>query len=405
MIWFHLVRCISRCAQGGLPPIDTKEPQKQIMKFSTLHFCQSAFLWLALNCLVPQYSWSQCDGLQVNHLSGVAQVGCTEVTVTSQGSVGNLFECNEGPYWIGPTATGSYTFEFSPPIAGVKFDISSINYLFGQWEEVAFYINGSFYPLTDPGQADTDCQVSDAEVTAGGRLGACYICVANCDDLTITENISSITVEDIHLYGSPLGVIFSMFICCPTCDSDAGRIINDPLHICPGTVATVAPATQTFLENGDLLQYILFSNPSDTLGSILATSASPSFAFNPAIMQESTPYYIAAIVGNNVNGNVDLADPCLSISNGISVMWHPLPTVAFSVANPDVCAGACTDVTATFTGTAPFTLTYTMAGAGPLTQTFSGSNGTFSVCSAIGAPPGSFLLQALSVNDGFCICD
>ena len=129
----------------------------------------------------------------------------------------------------------------------------------------------------------------------------------------------------------------------------------------------------------------------------------PSFTFAPPIQTEET-YYIAAIAGNNLNGNVDLADPCLDFSNALQVVWRPLPTVTFSAANPNVCAGACTTVTATFTGTAPFTLTYTTPASGAATQTLPGNTGTFQVCTPPGSTPGSLVVDATQVVDATCSC-
>lgn len=137
---------------------------------------------------------------------------------------------------------------------------------------------------------------------------------------------------------------------------------------------------------------------------VLVTSNTPTFTFNPATMQTGVTYYVAAIAGNNVGGNVDLNDPCLDVSNAAQLIWRPLPTVAFSVANPDVCAGACTTVMATFTGSAPFTLTYTTPGGGPVTQTFSSNMGTFQVCAPAGAPVGGFSVQATALVDEWCTC-
>ncbi len=174
------------------------------------------------------------------------------------------------------------------------------------------------------------------------------------------------------------------------CITDAGTMQATSQTVCVGQPANFAHNGNQILDNNDLLRYILFSNPADTLGSIVATSATPSFAFNSATMQTGVTYYAAAIAGNNLNGNVDLNDPCLDVSNAAEVVWRPLPTVALSVADPKVCAGACTDLTATFTGTAPFTLTYTTPASGTVTQTFSGNSGIFQVCTLPGAPPGSW---------------
>jgi hypothetical protein len=122
-------------------------------------------------------------------------------------------------------------------------------------------------------------------------------------------------------------------------------------------------------------------------------------------MTTGQTYYLGTVAGNALNGLVDLADTCLDVSNSFAqVVWQPLPTVTFSVANPNVCAGDCTNVTATFTGTAPFTLTYISPASGTVTQTFPGNTGTFQVCTAAGSPPGSLVVQATALGDAFCSC-
>ncbi len=188
------------------------------------------------------------------------------------------------------------------------------------------------------------------------------------------------------------------------CLTEAGGITTPNTFLCAGAAFDFTDIG-SFLESGDMLGYILFSNPADTLGSIVATSNTPSFAFNSTTMLAGVTYYAATVAGNNMNGNVDLNDPCLDISNAVQVLWRPLPTVTFSAANPNVCINACTTVTATFTGTAPFTLTYTSPASGTVTQTFSGNTGTFQVCSLPGSPPGSLVVQATELVDAFCNCN
>jgi len=188
------------------------------------------------------------------------------------------------------------------------------------------------------------------------------------------------------------------------CTTFAGTVNNQTFNICvPGSV-TVPNNNNAVLDGNDILRYILFSDVGDTLGSIIVQSSSPVIAFNPATMQTGVAYYLATIAGNNAGGNVDLNDPCLDISNtAAQVVWRPLPTVAFSVNNPDICAGDCRTVTATFTGTAPFTLTY-VTSAGTVTQTFAGTTGTFQVCAPVGTSPGTLTVQATSLTDGWCGC-
>ena len=117
-------------------------------------------------------------------------------------------------------------------------------------------------------------------------------------------------------------------------------------------------------------------------------------------------YYTATIVGNALpGGGVDLSDPCLDISNIISVVWEALPSVGFSIANPDVCAGECTDVTVQLTGSPPFDLEYDTPDNIGQTATFNTSTGIIQVCIDAAAAPGSFNIQATSLTDANCVCD
>ncbi len=188
------------------------------------------------------------------------------------------------------------------------------------------------------------------------------------------------------------------------CTTFAGTVNNQTFNIClPGSV-TVPYNNNAVLDANDILRYILFSNTNDTLGSIIVQSSSPVIAFNPATMQTGVTYFLATIAGDNLNGSVDLNDPCLDISNiAAQVTWRDAPTVSFSVGNPNLCAGDCTTVTATLTGVPPFNLSYTTPN-GTFTQTFSGNTGTFQVCLPPNAPPGSFLIAATAITDAWCSC-
>ncbi len=190
------------------------------------------------------------------------------------------------------------------------------------------------------------------------------------------------------------------------CSTSAGTVNNQTINVCVPVSVTVPYNNNAVLDANDILRYILFSNNNDTLGSILVQSNSANIAFNPATMQTGVTYYLASIAGDNLNGNVDLNDSCLNISNiAARVIWREKPAVTFTVANPNVCAGGCTTVTATFTGAPPFTLSYTTPGNGTQTQTFSGNTGTFQVCVPANAAPGSFQLTATSLVDAWCSCN
>ena len=314
-------------------------------------------------------------------------------------------ECSYGPYWIGNNATGSYTFTFSPAIPEVRVSLVSINDFppFGT-EELSFEVNGIFYPITNPGMSDT-CSVP-AIISPTGTIRAAPGSKgvgSSWKDVIITETINSLTIENIWLSGSPNGTIVQLLICCLGCPTDAGTMLEQTLHACINVPATLTHNADEVLDNDDLLQFILFSDPSDTLGSIIVTSNTPAFIFNPATMQTGVTYYVAAIAGNNVGGNVDLNDPCFDISNAAQLIWHPLPEVELQTDNSDVCPGGCRTLTATLTGTPPFTLTVTSP-AGTTTLTIQDNTGTFEICPPIGTPPGSFTVQATALTDAYCAC-
>jgi hypothetical protein len=87
-----------------------------------------------------------------------------------------------------------------------------------------------------------------------------------------------------------------------------------------------------------------------------------------------------------------------------TVASAPLPTVAFS-GPPEVCEGGCQNFAVSFTGTAPFNLTYESPGGITQTQTFTSNTGTIQVCPPAGTPPGATALSAVSLSDRNCVCD
>jgi hypothetical protein len=222
---------------------------------------------------------------------------------------------------------------------------------------------------------------------------------------------SSTLICDIPIIGAFSGLSFPPpglpeYGCIINCTTNAGTLPTaGPYNTCTNSTLTFPAATGVVLDANDLLRYILFTNPSDTAGSIVATSSTPSFTFNAATMQTGITYYIAAMAGNNASGSINLNDPCLDFSNALQVIWRPLPAVSFTVSggNPNLCGGECRTVVASLTGTPPFTLTYTTP-AGTFSQVFSGNSGSFQVCAPVGAAQGPLLVQATALVDGWCTC-
>ena len=375
-----------------------------------LKFVKIMALTLLFAILLEEDAHGQCAGIKVEHTSGVQQVGCTEVTVTSSGSVDVLSPapCNYGPYWVGRNSTGSYTFTFSSAVQGVTIDVQTLdNFPALGVEEMLIYVNGTFYPITIPGT--TDGCWDPAIIWPPGSVRAPVGGHGSWKDLFIPGPINDIKVTNNWVQGSPAGFFINLYICCIDCTTNAGIINTQDIEICSTDPANFSPSEQFVLDPNDILQYILFSEPGNPIQSIIATSDSPSFNFDPALMTEGTTYYIAAIAGNNLNGNVDLNDPCRDLSNTIAVTWMPLPTVTFFSSAQCLNPGDCYNININFTGTPPFQLTAEVVlGNNVITTlggTFTSTTAVQSLCIPANAPLGGLTIEATSLMDAFCTCN
>lgn len=206
--------------------------------------------------------------------------------------------------------------------------------------------------------------------------------------------------------GTPSGYSFPFN--CSVCTTNAGSIDPDPLQFCVANPAAIPFNNDATLDGDDLLQFILCSNPANPTGSVLATSNTPSFAYNAAYTPGQT-YYVAAIAGNNVSGNVDLSDPCFDISNVVPIVWRPKPAVSFSGPAGPFCAGECVTLGVNFTGTGPFSLEATVLFSGTplnnIAQTFNSSPASVTVCVPPALPNGTISVQATTLTDAFCTCN
>lgn len=196
----------------------------------------------------------------------------------------------------------------------------------------------------------------------------------------------------------------------PTCQctSDAGTPTSSAATVCgQADFVPVFNNNQT-LDPNDGVNYILYTNASDPLGSILFQNSTGVFPFIPPL-SEGVTYYVARIVGNEVNGQVDLTDSCLDVSPPIAVIWRPLPQlVSMSVTSPDMCEGQCQEVTVISTGFPPFSLTWAIAQGGTnITPgyTVSGQNANtivFEACVPNNATPGQMEVVICQISDAYC---
>jgi hypothetical protein len=122
------------------------------------------------------------------------------------------------PFFIGyapgpGSGPGQFTFNFSPAISGIRLNFSGASNTAPSIEEIRLHINGSHYAMTAPGVAN-GCDAM-AVLTGAGDLVGCPGCgVSGWSNTNISGfPISTLTVEDFVVGGSPNGSLFSLFIC------------------------------------------------------------------------------------------------------------------------------------------------------------------------------------------------
>lgn len=142
------------------------------------------------------------------------------------------------------------------------------------------------------------------------------------------------------------------------CATNAGTLSPaGPLDVCLPGDAILQPNNDAVLESDDVLQYILYENAAILPAGILATSSTPQFPFQTG-MATGQIYFISAIAGNSLpGGGIDPADPCLSVSPGIPIIFRNQPTATLA-GDTTVCTGGNVRFRIQFTGTSPFKFVY-----------------------------------------------
>ena len=157
-------------------------------------------------------------------------------------------------------------------------------------------------------------------------------------------------------------IVDGLVVC--DCTTDAGTMgSNTLISVCQGQSANAAPSTGFALDANDVLIYVLHTNSGNTLGTVLATSSTPTFNFIPGVTAYNIQYFISAVVGNNNgSGGVVTTDPCLSVAQGTPVIFRPLPTISVN-GTTSICEGETATINFIITGSGPFNVTYTLNGA------------------------------------------
>ncbi|MCC6724402.1 MAG: T9SS type A sorting domain-containing protein [Saprospiraceae bacterium] len=111
------------------------------------------------------------------------------------------------------------------------------------------------------------------------------------------------------------------------CTTSAGTMTPGNLDECVGTSFSVLLHNEDeVLDANDVLKLVVHDGTATTLGNVLQFYSTQWQAFildTPPGAVPGVTYQIAAIAGNpDGNGGVDLNDPCLSFSGGVTVTFH-----------------------------------------------------------------------------------
>jgi gliding motility-associated-like protein len=327
------------------------------------------------------------------------------------------------------------------------FDLSNLsdpNFPTGSWTGTGVVGNefdptGLNGPVTLTFTPSDDCGVmvtTEIEVnTAPGFSGLTTICNPTNTTYTVSFDITggdptSYTVDGMAVVGttftsgaiaSGMGYQFEIddangcgpilvsgsFDCLCGTFSGTLQIPPDPLVLCAGedfSVTNLFNNDQT-LDPDDVLGFILHDSPGPGLGTIYATSTDANFSF-PVGLDISQTYYISAIAGNNDgSGNVDVNDPCLSVSPGVEVQFYELAFIS-DVLQTAVCEDDCIEWALEFDGIAEYFFEYEITTpGGTSTEVFSTfeSLDTLTICPAdLGVTDGVIELIPVSLEDATC---
>lgn len=194
------------------------------------------------------------------------------------------------------------------------------------------------------------------------------------------------------------------------CETESGTFSGPYLSYnpCIHNAVTLPHNDNEMLDGNDNLIFVLgtydMSGPQVNYN-VVAYYTQPIIEFLPGVTEPGVPYIIFAIAADALGNGVDFDDLCLDALNAGWIQWRAAPSVSFSLQS--TCPSGCQMINLSFTGLAPFTLTYqTIAGTTQqsFTQTFNNSTASIEVC----PPPGyegAITVQSLALTDVFCTCD
>lgn len=218
----------------------------------------------------------------------------TAVTVTMNGSY--LFKWTETNGTCSNADTVIVNFNASPNAGQIIADCDGAN----QNYTVTFPITGGASPYTISGGATSNGVFLSDPIPSGQPY--------------------SYTISDSN--GCVSQAVSGNFNC--NCSTAAGQMSLQTVSVCEGGTVTAQHLGGESLDANDVFSYVLHSSPGQSLGTVLGQNSTGIFGFQNGMVYGTT-YYISYVVGNDLNGLPDPADPCLSVSQGQPVVFYQNP--------------------------------------------------------------------------------
>lgn len=248
-------------------------------------------------------TWTQTAGPGTAVFSNINAID-SEVTVDLYGTY--TFSWTEDNNGCTASDEVVITFNDDPMVAGPITEVCDlINFTY----TVSFQISGGTPPYTVTGNYGGNL-VGDVFTSDPIPSGTAY----------------SFQITDVPACGPALldGEVTCM------CATDAGVMNNNLQTFCADETAIVAAATGQVLDPEDISLYVLHNGAGNTLGTeVYGYNSVPEFALVPP-MQTGVTYYLSAIAGNDVDGDlqIDTNDPCVSVAAGTPIQFTALPVVS-----------------------------------------------------------------------------
>ncbi|NEN21995.1 hypothetical protein G3O08_00565 [Cryomorpha ignava] len=174
--------------------------------------------------------------------------------------------------------------------------------------------------------------------------------------------------------------------------TNAGLMDPDTMRLCGNELVEALPTLGSVLDGNDTLLYAFHDGSANALGTVYDWNNSPEFLFS-AVLDFNETYFISAVAGNELDGEVDLNDPLLSVSAGTPVEFYALPYGEIS-GSFNACPYDTVFIPVDLGGAMPQEITYSVAGQ--IYSVFADSS-DFSI-----AIVDSGAVNLISTNSQFC---